>query len=144
MMFYLQIVSYGFIWILAQNSHKPQKENIPISFSEYGIVIYQIKTLGDTLYHNRSSKEKFKLVFLDYKGGCYCERYLGGNLIEKGFYENSLDTLKHYIYSRIPEGGIASIRVEKYFQPIRTGDWFFYHNGKEFKHEKYQHGVLTE
>lgn len=115
--------------------------NIPLIFPEYRVEIYAASHLGDTLSYRVSSKEDFKFVFFDEKGKCYCERYIKKKLYQKGFYENSLDTLKRYVSSRDGSGQHSPIRVQQYFQPLKNGEWVTYKDGKQIK-ENYLMGVL--
>lgn len=118
-----------------------EQEPVPVYFEEYHITIRAIKALGDTLSYKKSSKEDFKLVFYDTKGKCYLERYIYGKLSERGYYENSLDTLKQYISGRYSNGNSTPIRVMKYFQPLKSGSWLTYEAGRIIKEEKYIMGV---
>ena len=118
------------------------QEYIPIWFQEYGVEVRSIPQIGDTMHYNKSSKEDFKFVFYDSKGQCYCERYVNGKLFEKGYFENSLDTLKRYVSSRSSSGNNSPVRVQKYFQPIKNGVWKIYNNGKVSKTENYTMGGI--
>jgi hypothetical protein len=115
-------------------------QSIPIYFSEYKVEVEYIPALRDTFLFNNSSMEDFKFVFYDKRGKCYCERYLNKILVEKGNYENSLDTLKRY-HSTRKSNGSAPLSVEKYFQPVRNGMWIFY-KGKNVIKKNYKMGVL--
>ena len=116
------------------------REAVPIYFEEYGVEILAIPKLGDTLHYNVSSKEDFKFVFFSRKGKCYCERYLNRVLYEKGYYENSIDTLKRYVSGRRSNGKTSPIEVQKYFEPLKNGKWVVYKGLKELR-EVYVMGV---
>lgn len=113
---------------------------VPIYFEEYGITIVSDLKIGDTLFYSLSDKEKFKIVFYNSQGECYCERYVENFLIEKGKFRNSLDTLKRYISSRFANGKQSKILVQNYFQPLKTGEWIIYKDGAIYR-ERYENGV---
>jgi hypothetical protein len=114
--------------------------SIPIFFRDYGVQISNIEKLGDTIYYEKSSVEKFKFVFYDSMGKCYCERFIKGKIFQKGNYENSLDTLKRYISRRFSNGRTSLITVQSFFEPLKNGIWITYKNNKAIK-EKYVMGV---
>lgn len=115
----------------------------PIIFSEYGVQINGIEKLGDTVYYEKSAIEKFKFVFYERMGKCYCERFIKGKIFQKGNYENSLDTLKQYVSSRNNHGATSPITVRTYFEPLRNGIWVTYKGKKEIK-ENYIMGLLQK
>lgn len=114
---------------------------IPIIFKDYGVQINSVEKLGDTVYYEKSSIEKFKFVFYDFKGKCYCERYIKGKIFQKGNYENSLDTLKRYTSGRTNHGVTSPIAVQSFFEPLKNGIWVTYNNNQEIK-EEYIMGLL--
>lgn len=120
---------------------KNKVDFIPIIFSDYGVQINSIEKLGDTVYYEKSSIEKFKFVFYDSMGKCYCERFLKGKIFQKGNYENSLDTLKRYVSGRTNHGITTPITVRSFFEPLKNGIWITYKKSKEIKQE-YIMGVL--
>lgn len=83
------------------------------------------------------------MVFYDTKGKCYCERYVNGRLYQKGNYENSLDTLKRYVSDRNLKGKRSPITVQKYFEPLKNGEWITYEKGKQVK-ENYLLGIAQD
>ncbi|MES2429305.1 MAG: hypothetical protein V4556_00115 [Bacteroidota bacterium] len=113
----------------------------PIYFREFGIEIFEIGKIGDTLFYNKSNKENFKLIFEDTKGKCSFERYIKGKLYQKGQYSNSLDTLKRYVSSRNVIGRTSIMKVQKYFEPLKHGEWLTFKSGKIVK-ENYLNGIL--
>jgi len=128
------LFSFGFA------KHKIQ-EPVVIHYREYHVQIRQVKSFGDTIRYNRSSKEDFKVVVYEPLGKSYLERYLNGQLIEAGHYENSLDTLKRYVGSRDLNGNHGPLRVVKYFEPLKHGIWITYKNGKSVKKQRYILGI---
>jgi hypothetical protein len=117
--------------------------NIPVIIPEYRVEIYTNSRLNDTLNYRISNNEHFRFVFFDEKGKCYCERYIKNKLYQKGFYENSLDTLRRYVSSRDGSGQHSPIKVQQYFQPLKNGVWITYKGSKKIK-ETYSMGVLQE
>lgn len=114
---------------------------IPIIFRDYGVQINNVEKLGDTVYYEKSSIEKFKFIFYDSMGKCYCERFIKGKIFQKGNYENSLDTLKRYVSGRTNHGVNSAITVQSFFEPLKNGTWITYKNKKEIK-EEYIMGLL--
>jgi hypothetical protein len=117
------------------------QEIIPVHFVEYGVQI-SVKALEDTIYYNYSAKEDFKIVFHDIKGKCYMERYIYGKLYEKGNYENSLDTLKKYVSGRSQNGQSSPIKVIRFYQPLKNGEWLTFKAGKIIKKQTYLLGLI--
>jgi hypothetical protein len=119
--------------------------NIPIYIREFGVEIREIEKLGDTLFYNKSGKEDFKFVFHDTKGQCSFERFINGKLYQKGHYVNSLDTLKRYVSSRNTHGKSSAILVQKYFEPLKNGEWIETVKGR-IKRKNYEmgEGVLIQ
>jgi hypothetical protein len=113
---------------------------VPIQFKDFGVEIIDIPKLGDTLFYNKSSKEDFKFIFFDCRGKCYCERFIDKKLYQKGSFENSLDTLRGYVSGRNSNGHTSSIKVKKYFEPLKNGEWVTYKNNKVVK-EYYKMGI---
>ncbi len=129
------------LFLLFGFAKRESQESVLIHYREYDVQIRQVKTFGDTIRYNRSSKEDFKLVIFESLGKSYLERYLNGQLIEAGHYENSLDTLKRYVGSRDLNGNHGPLRVVKYFEPLKHGIWLTYKNGKIIKRQTYNLGV---
>jgi hypothetical protein len=120
-----------------------QNKAIPIVFKDMEVEVLDVPKLGDTLIYKSNSKETFKFVFFDTRGKSYCERYMDGKLYQKGNYENSLDTLSRYISRRGLDGKHSPIIVQKYFQPLRNGQWITY-KGKKIIEERYLMGHLQK
>ena len=138
--FRLFVISVIFLLSASFNS---KKENyIPIWFDEYDVEIRAISKIADTIFYNKSSIEDFKFVFYDARGKCYCERYLNGKLFERGNFENSLDTLKRYVSGRSSNGETSPIKVQIYFEPLKSGEWMIYKSGKVVKKQQYILGII--
>jgi len=132
-----------FIFLALNNKDSYAQRIIPIEFPKYNISIETSFSIGDTVLENYSHDEYFKFVFFDLKGKCYCERYINKKLCEKGYYENSLDTLKKYISKAYAHGWSSKIFVLKFFEPLKNGEWITYKNGTT-KKELYVMGVLAD
>jgi hypothetical protein len=120
-----------------------QEEEPVIYFREYKIEIRSIDKLNDTLSYNKSSKEDFKIVFFDKRGSCYLERFFNHKLYQRGYYTNSLDTLKRYVSGRDLQGDQSIISVQKYFEPLKNGEWVTYEGKKKIK-ETYLSGIVQK
>ena len=115
---------------------------IPIQFPEYNVSVETPFKAGDTITYNFSGREYFRFVFFDPRGKCYCERYLNKKLYEKGYYENSLDTLKTYAAKVGGHGRSSKVFVVKFFQPLKNGEWTTFKNGVA-EHTRYDMGVVA-
>ncbi len=121
-----QLISLILLACQATDKNQVTQVNIPIYFTEHDVEIRSIGKLYDTVLFEKSNKEKFRFVFFDKLGKCYSERYVNGKLFQKGYYENSLDTLKRYVSSRNLNGPGSKIIVQKYFEPLKNGSWVTY------------------
>lgn len=134
------------IWIviLPIKSSCQGKWPITFYFDNYE-VFYKLTNevqLFDTAKISINEKLFFKIVMFDKKGKSYFEAYENNILSEKGFYENSLDTLKKYIVQiRNPKD--HRIKVLKYFQPLKNGEWYELVDGKLEK-KVYRKGIELE
>lgn len=135
------IIKLSLITLLFSGFQSPKKI-VPIWFEEYGVEIFEVRPIGDTIRYNKSSEEDFKFVFYSSKGKCYCERYLNGKLSEQGYFANSLDTLRRYVAGRSLKGERGPIRVQEYFQPLKNGEWIVYTD--KVNKETYKLGVLIK
>ena len=118
---------------------------IPIHLSDYGGSYWRLPDsmkLNDTIRINYSATIYFRFVFFDSRGASYCEVFKNNKLYEKGYYLNSLDTLKTYTSNRNPglNGRGKGKKILAYFEPLRDGEWIIYKNGK-FIVKKYIKGV---
>ena len=130
--------SFLFIKVKGQS-----KWPIPIIFAQYKVHYIHLPdslNMGDTIMISYDLRTKFKLVFFKGNGESYCEVYRNNVLFEKGFYLGSLDTLKSYISTRNPGRGYRGqgMRVFKYFEPLRHGEWILFRNGKALKKQYYK------
>lgn len=123
------------------NSFGQAKWPIPIYFEKYGVYRHLTNdvNLNDTAKIFFTDEIFFKLVLFDGRGKSYFEVYKNNKLFEKGYFENSLDTLKKYSVSI---GGIRDkkIKVIQYFQPLKNGIWLETVKGKVVR-KKYNMGI---
>ncbi len=115
---------------------------IDIFLPEYGYLsINKDIKLFDTIRVEHSEEIFFRFVFFSTRGESYCEVYRNKKLYEKGFYANSLDTLKKYMSYRLrPRQKYSRIYISKYFQPLKNGKWLESKDGKYYSKE-YDMGV---
>lgn len=120
------------------------KWSIPIFFENFGRYHYFTNdvNLNDTTIVKDSKNTFFKIVLFDSKGKCYFEAYKNNKIIEKGYYENSLDTLKKYS-TQVGSGGKKTLKILKYFYPLKNGDWYEYKKGKIIK-SRYDMGIVIK
>lgn len=114
---------------------------IPIYLKKYGVYLRLTNdvNLNDTAKIPFSEDIFFRLVLFNAKGKSYFEAYKNNNLYEKGYFENSLDTLKKYSVSI---GGIhdKKVKVIKYSQPLKNGTWYEADKGK-LTSKRYSMGI---
>jgi hypothetical protein len=108
---------------------------VPVHLSDYGGSYWRLPDsmkLNDTIRINYSATIYFRFVFFDSHGASYCEVFNNNKLYEKGYYLNSLDTLKIYTSNRNPgiNGRGKGKKILAYFEPLRNGEWVIYKGGK--------------
>jgi hypothetical protein len=99
--------------------------------------------LNDTAKFVHSSNVYFRFVLFDPRGRSYFEIYKNNKLYAKGYYENSLDTLKDYASAVPIDGKPSKIEVVKYFRPLKNGEWVELVKGKYVK-RRYDMGVIDK
>ena len=125
-------------------SFKGHAQEVPIYFLDYKIKIYSISHLGDTIISYNSLRERFHFVFYDFSGKCYCEKYIQGKLVEKGFFTTS-GKISEEIYSvRNSHGQVQRVQRSEWVYPMKNGEWHIYENDIEVRTEKYVFGVLQK
>ena len=132
-----------FLLILSTNTFSQNvKWPIPFYFNEYSRYcrLDDKVNLNDTFIFKHSSNIYFKFVLFEEKGKSYMEVYKNNKLYEKGYYENSLDTLKIYSKRLSSIKANGKIYVLKYFEPLKNGVWLETKNHKAVQ-RKYSMGV---
>ncbi len=116
----------------------------PVDLNIQGIGMLSLTddlVLRDTFNMKYGENTHLKFVIFDPRGKSYFEVFKKDKLFAKGYFENSLDTLKEYT-SAIPiHGKPTKIEVYKYFKPLKNGEWTELYNGK-YVTRKYVLGVL--
>lgn len=120
---YLIFTIFLLLSVISYSQNKYVKIYLP-QYSTY-FDIPDSYNIGDTLIWKVTKDKYIKIVFFDLRGRSYCEVYDGENLMEKGHYINSLDTLKRYSSSVSAMGKRkkSKISILKYFQPLKDGEW---------------------
>jgi hypothetical protein len=108
---------------------------VKIEYEYLGISFYPEKCI-DTLSFEISNQEFHscvaKVYLLDCRGKCSFFVYdKKGNIKLKGYYENSVDTLKKYhnakdVLNSTINKQYTVVRVLRYFSPLRENTWIFY------------------
>jgi len=124
-------------------SGKSYCQETPIYFKDYNLKITSV-SLGDTITSYNRSGEKFRFVFYDRKGKCYCEKYSYGKLSEIGFFTTSENPSQVLLSARNSEGQTKATKREEWFEPVKNGKWHIYENDVEIKIENYVMGVLQK
>jgi hypothetical protein len=138
-------VCFFLIFVIVFNCNLFSQSKWPVAFYFPDYKVYLRLTnnvsLNDTATIKYSENIFFKIVLFDSLGKSYCEVYKRNKLYEKGYYENSLDTLKRYT-SPVIVGGRTDkiITISKYFQPLKNGIWYETMNGVLIE-KKYKLGV---
>jgi hypothetical protein len=131
------------VLILNQKTVTAQRKwPIPLFFPSYGVYINLTNdiNLNDTAKIIISQKIYFKLVLKNSSGESYCQVYRNNKIFEKGYYVNSLDTLKKYLIPNSNKNRPGKIEVINYFQPLKNGEWLET-IGKDLVIKHYLNGV---
>ncbi len=116
----------------------------PIELNIAGVGMLSITNdivLNDTFKIQYSENTRLKFVIFDPMGKSYFEVFKNNKLFAKGYFENSLDTLKDYTAAIPINGQPTKIEVLKYFKPLKNGKWVESINGK-YVTRKYNMGVI--
>lgn len=138
-----KIILIILILVCQKNLIGQPKWPIPMYLPEYGVYlkITNDVNLNDTAKIPFSQNTYFRFVFKDSRGKSYCEVYRNNKLYEKGYYENSLDTLKKYSSAaKMNNTTGGKIKVSKYFQPLKNGEWIETKRSKFIK-KNYEMGI---
>lgn len=105
----------------------------------------QKETCSDTITKKIEDGRELKIVVFVCKGKMHLECFKNKKKIEEGDYINSFDLLKKYINKADGTNGIQPVKVYEYYQPLRSGTWFFYDLKGKFLYKKiYNTGVLQK
>ncbi len=116
-----------------------------VIIDEYGIVLINVKSpCQDSLTEYTRDRRQVNVLLNDCMGRMYVKVYKNKKLLEEGSYTNSLDTLKGYTYKKTIGSGQKEMVVEKYFQPLRDGTWFFYNQKGVARKVNYIKGIEAE
>jgi hypothetical protein len=119
-----------------------QKWEIPIYIEKFGYLgLNDDMKLGDTVIIKHSAILYFRFVFTDKRGKSYCEIYKHNQLSERGYFENSLDTLKKYSYRKGVVPSFDKIYLFRYFQPLKHGIWEEFQKGKCYRKRVFEMGI---
>jgi hypothetical protein len=111
--------------IFSQENYQPD-----IYIPEVGFLGLTEINLNDTLHIKITQKKSVVIIFSEYMGKSYFEYYHNGLVQSKGYFENSLDTLKMYHKSYDVLTKTDQISILKYFQPLKHGEWYERINGR--------------
>lgn len=140
----LKAYAIGVAFMLIANSITAQaKWPIPIYFEKYGIYCHLTNdvNLNDTAKISYSANTFFRLVLFDAHGKSYFEAYRNNKIYEKGYFANSLDTLKKYSHAvNSHKRDVGGYRVLKYFHPLKSGVWYERIKGRVIT-KKYNMGI---
>ena len=121
-----------------------QKISIYMAEYDYSFTPQQTGCL-DTFTKKVEDGRELKIVLFDCRGRMHLECFKNNKKIEEGDYINSLDILRKYITRVDGINGIQNIKVKEYYQPLRSGTWFFYDLKGKLLHKKiYKDGVLQK
>lgn len=114
-----------------------------IFLSEYKEYITPRKC-NDSIRHYLKDSSFLQLKLYNCKGKMSVKQYgRNGELLATGQYIASLDTLKEYVVVYSLSDNSETVKVHKFFQPLKEGEWIFYQNGQERRREKYKRGILV-
>lgn len=135
---------YYLLVILVIGSSYNNDKKFTIYLQEYNYVFTPQK-IGclDTLVEKLEDGRRLKIFLFDCMGKMHIECYKGKSKVEEGNYTGSLDLLKKYIFLTNGHTGKTHVKVSEYYQPLRSGDWFFYDiKGLLLTKKNYKQGVL--
>ena len=123
-----------------------KSNKITIYLSEYDYFFTPQKAeCYDTLTKKIEDDKELKITLFDCKGKMHLECFKNNKKIEEGDYVNSLDLLKRYINRLDGIKGTKTIKVYEFYQPLRSGTWFFYDKkGNILRKEIYKEGVVQK
>lgn len=116
---------------------------IKIKIVEYNVVFYPGNC--DSNYFFKINNDRYLEIKLFNCKGAMEVRCINKskNVLEKGSYIGSLDTLKVYRTSINATTQKTKVIVMSYYQPLRDGKWYFYYPNGKLKYIKYYSmGVL--
>lgn len=124
------------------------RKKYKIFIEEYDCIITpQKKNCIDTITVEAGRNNmSLKIYLSDCRGKMYLQCYDSNHVkIEEGNYINSLDLLKKYTNAVSPRNMEHRIKISEYYQPLRSGKWFFYSpSGKVLYTKIYDKGVLQD
>jgi len=124
-----------------------QKCELTITVKDYQVFIIDAVP-NDTLQRITDTSE-VNFYLKSCEGKIYVEEWymkngVRGSIKSKGWYMESLDTLKQYVIFE-DEYGNDERKVEPYFEPVRTGKWQYYTESENlYKEENYIKGVVSD
>jgi hypothetical protein len=133
------------ILILLVAIHNPLYSQINVRFNEFNIS-YNPRSFNDTLKQKITSGDfsgyNIQIVLKDNRGEVeFIIKDKKSQILCKGNYTNSRDTLQEYLISKLRGIGssksVSKIRLEKYFVAIPSGEWIFFKNGIESRRVQY-------
>jgi hypothetical protein len=131
--------------LIGASSFCGNQKKISIYIEEYNYFFTPQKiNCLDTLVDKLDDGRTLRIFIYDCKGKMHLECFKGHQKIEEGDYINSLDLLKKYSRAVNAISGRREIIVREYYQPLRSGEWFFYNknNGKLVDKKRYVQGIL--
>lgn len=114
-----------------------------IFFDDYNLTIIRTTKLKSFVTY-KIDNGYVKIMLLTKKGESLLEEYNKDSvLVKKGQYVGSLDLLKSYAISVDPNPPYSEkVYVYAYYEPLKTGKWFYYSNDKIIKEEIWEKGIL--
>ncbi len=139
-----KILFFAILIQLITSSFYRSEKKISIYLEEYNYYFTPQKNgCVDTILKKLEDGRVLKIFLFECMGKMRIECFRANIKIEEGDYINSLDLLKKYSYGINGVTGKKMIRVREYYQPLRSGVWFFYNNKGQLEFKKYyEKGVL--
>ena len=123
-----------------------QQKKYSIFLEEYNYYFTpQKEGCVDTLrFDDLDGDLKLKITLFDCNGKMHLECFRQGVKREEGNYINPFGLLRQYSKGVNGITGKRRISVLEYYQPVRTGEWFFYDkNGRPLNKKKYDNGIVN-
>ncbi len=135
----------GFIFIFftlvvsAQRKH-PIGAKLPIIFKAINYDVFNVKLL-EKITDKLTDTSTIQYTITDYRGAMTFKIFNSKQkLIQEGGFSNALAVFKRYIYRFHPTVVDFDIRVEPYYEPLRTGIWITYKDSIIIEKKRYDRG----
>lgn len=127
------------------DSSMSESEILQIHLKEFDLYFLPDSCKGNLSIETGVDKRRLEINLLDCKGQLNLKLFDStNNLVLKGQYLNSLDTLKKYSVGKSAIDGAKQLSLMKYFEPLANGEWVYYKAGIVDTIIHYKNGLKIE